>query len=56
MFVADRVDCPMMRVAERHDPLVADLDSDGTGSCEPDVVRMAWCPAADEARKRGNES
>ena len=55
LFVADCVDCPMMRVAKRHDPLITDLGSHRTGLCEADVVRMAGRPTTYEARKRGNE-
>jgi hypothetical protein len=54
-FLADLVDRPVMHLAERHDPLVTHLRTKCTRLGEADMVGMAGCTTADEARKSGDE-
>ena len=47
---------PMMTAAERYGELVADLETQRSGLCKPQVMRIRWLPAADQAGLRGHES
>ena len=40
---------PMMTAAERNGELVADFEAEGSGLGKPQMMRIGWLPAADEA-------
>ena len=54
-FIAGLMQVPMMTAAQRHCELVADFETQGSGLCEPQVMRIGRLPAANEAGLRGNE-
>lgn len=46
---------PMVPAAERHRELIAYFEADCPGLGKPQVMRIAWLPAADQARLRGDK-
>ena len=54
-FVARLMQLPVMAAAQRYGELVADLQADGSGLREPQVMRIGGLSAADEAGLRGDE-
>ena len=40
---------PMMTAAERYGELVADFETERSGLCKPQVMRVGRLPAADQA-------
>ena len=46
---------PVMTAAERNGELVADFETEGSGLGEPQVMRVGWLPATDEAGLRGHK-
>src|SRR5262249_58355880 len=54
-FIAGLVQLPMMPTAQRDRELIAHLETNGSGLREPQVMRIARLPAADEARLGGDE-
>ena len=55
-FLAGPVQLPMMRATQRHRELVADLEAEPAGLCEPQMVRVAGLAAADEAGLFGHKA
>jgi hypothetical protein len=49
------VQLSMMYAADRDREFVADLGADRPWLCEPQVVRVGWEAATDEARLSGDE-
>ena len=47
---------PMMTAAERDGELVADFKTQRSGLGKPQVMRIGWLPAADQAGLRSHES
>ena len=54
-LVAGIMERPVVRAAERHDPLIAGFGAHGAGLGKAYVMGLAGRPAADQAWKRGNE-
>ena len=46
----------MMSTAERDGELIADFEPQGSGLGKPQMMRIGWLPAADEAGLGGHES
>ena len=46
---------PVVPAAERHRELIADFEADCPGLGKPQVMRIAWLPAADQARLRSDK-
>jgi hypothetical protein len=46
----------MMTAAERYGEFVADFKAERSGLREPQVLRIGWQSATDEAQLRGNKS
>ena len=55
-FIASLMQLSMMTAAERYGEFVADFKTERSGLREPQVMRIGWLSAADEARLRGNKS
>ena len=49
-FIAGLMQLPMMTAAERDGEFVANFEAEGSGLGEPQMMRIARLPAADEAR------
>ena len=47
-LIAGLMQLPVMTAAQRNGELVADFKADGSGLGEPQVMRIAGLPAADE--------
>ncbi len=54
LFVADPVECPVVRGAEGHHPLVAHLAAQGPRLSKTQVMGMARATAADETGLPGH--
>ena len=48
-LIAGLMQLPMMTAAERDGELVADFETEGSGLRKPQVMRIGWLPAADQA-------
>ena len=48
-FVAGLVQLPVMAAAEGNGELVADFKADGSGLRKPQMMRIGWLPATDQA-------
>jgi hypothetical protein len=48
-LVAGLMQLPMMTTAERHGEFVADFESERSGLGKPQMMRIGWLPAADQA-------
>ena len=55
-FIAGLMQLSMMPAAERYGEFVADFKTERSGLREPQMMRIGWLPAADEAWLRGNKS
>ena len=49
-LIAGLMQLPMMTAAEGDGELVADFKADGSRLSKPQMMRVGWLPAADEAR------
>ena len=54
LFGSAIVQSAMVQVAEGHDPFVADLTSKRPRLGKAEMMRLAWCPSADEAGEGGH--
>jgi len=55
-FKTSAVNLAMMSAAKRYGELVAYFEAERSGLGKPQVMRIGWLPAADQAGLRGHES
>ena len=54
-FIASLMQLTMMTAAERNSEFVADFETQGSGLRKPQVMRIGWLSATDEAGLRSHE-
>ena len=54
-FITGLMQLPMMTAAERNSEFVADFETQGSGLRKPQMMRIGWLSATDEAGLRSHE-